>query len=66
MLTIHRALWAQIHGTKFDNNYVVDDTDPYEYDPWYLYNQSHSVLLVDFIGELYINGGTEFKNNRGL
>jgi len=66
MLTIHRALWAQINGTKFDNNYVVDDTDPYEYDPWYFYNQSHSVLLVDFIGELSINGGTEFKNNRGL
>ena len=66
MLTIHRALWAQINGTTFDNNYVVDDTDPYEYDPWYFYNQSHSVLLVDFIGELHINGGTEFKNNRGL
>lgn len=65
ILTIKRALRFELDGTRFDNNYVVDDTLPHEYDDWH-HKQSHGLLLIDFVGELILHGGAIFQNNRGM
>lgn len=65
MLTIKRALRFELDGTKFINNYVVDDTDPFVYDDWH-HTQSHGLLLIDFVGQLVLRRGATFEDNRGI
>lgn len=65
ILTVWRPVAFTISGTSFDNNFVVDDTDPQVYDPWYN-QQSHGLLLIDFAGYFLAKDGTAFENNRGI
>jgi hypothetical protein len=57
IVSVWRPLIVEVTGSKFKNNFVVDD-----FDPTVLYTnvQSHALLFRDFAGKITLNGGVTF------
>lgn len=61
-MLIYKSYYFELKGSRFINNYVVDDVGP----AYFHRHQSNTFLLRDFSGQLIFTGQNTFSNMRGV